>query len=88
MGRAYDWARLGGLRDADEGDRRPSLRTRRGDPFTRWDWVVWWRRRGRVDVVRCSSGVAATPGACDTSAVAVQHAQNARGARFQPAARS
>jgi len=88
MGKVFEWARLDRRGDVDEGYRWPTLRTRRGDRFTRWDWVKWWRGRGRVDVVRCPAWIVAPTECSGTLDMAVRQALNARSARFCPPTRS
>lgn len=57
MARSYDWARRAGRGDDDESAWGASLRPRRLDRFTVWDWVDWWRTYGGADDVRRAAGV-------------------------------
>lgn len=88
MGKVYEGARLDRPGSADEVNGGRTFRSRRGDRFTRWDWVKWWRKRSGIGIVYCPAGVGTSGQCAGREALAVLHARNARSARFQLAART
>ena len=88
MGRVYDRARLDRRGELIESDWSATFRTRRSGRFTVWDWCHWWSGNNGQRYIRSLARECNSSGSIGIEAVALQHAQNARSARFQLGART